>query len=109
MKYLRVLRDGGHESVMPLIDQSDYIDTAVLASGVKEYFTVPTDAQKVLFSSTANVYCKIGTAAVAAIHAADVIDGSASELNPVARGVVVGETISLISPVACKIMMAFYR
>lgn len=109
MKYLRVLRDGEHESVLPLINQADHINAAVLAAGVKEDFTVPADAGKVLFSSTENFYCRIGAVAVAAVPAADITDGSSSELNPIARGVVVGETISLISVVDCKITMAFYR
>ena len=109
MKNLRILRDGGCEPALPLIEQSDYIDTAVLAAGVKEDFTVPTDAGKVIFASTGDFYCRIGSAAVAAVPTVDITDGSASELNPTARRVVAGETISLIASAICKITMAFYR
>ena len=109
MKQLQALKDGFHEVMVPLINPSDYIDMAVLAASVKEDFTVPTDAKMVLFSATGDFYCDIGSAASASIPAADVTDGSAPEINPVARGVVAGETISLIAPTSCRVMMAFYR
>lgn len=106
MKQLRALKDGFHEVMVPLINQSDHIDAAVLAIDVAEGFTVPAGAKKVLFSATSNFYCSIG--GTAAVPAADITDGSASELNPSAREVQAGDTISLISPSQCIVIMAFY-
>ena len=109
MKQLRMLNDGFHESTISLINQSDYIDFAILAADTKEDFTVPALAKAVLFSAIGDFYCLIGPSASASVPAADITDGSAPELNPVAREVVAGETISLIASAGCRIMMAFYR
>lgn len=109
MKELRIQKDGQYVPALPLINQSDYIDMAVLAATTKEDFTVPAKATKVIFASTGNFYCEIGSAASASIPAGDVTDGSAPEINPTARVVVAGETISLIAPAACRVMMAFYK
>ncbi len=109
MKQLHIMTGGSHISLIPMINQSDYIDVAVLAADTKEDFTVPANATKVLFSANGDFYCQIGSSASAAIAAADVTDGSGSELNPVAREVLPAETISLIAPAACMVTMAFYR
>jgi hypothetical protein len=109
MKQLHTMIDGLHIPLVAMINQSDYIDVAVLAADIKEDFTIPAKAKKVIFSSNGDFYCQIGSSASAAIAAVDVIDGSGSELNPVARRVVPTETISLIATAACIITMAFYE
>jgi hypothetical protein len=85
----------------------EWVDARVLAAGVAESHTVPTGADIVEISSTAAFYCKPnGTAAV---PAADVSDGTASELNPtgyVLRGVT---SLGLISAPGATVTMKFYR
>lgn len=56
-----------------------YGDTA------SQQFTPPTDARLVLFSGTGDFYVKIAANPTAAVPAADVSDGTASELNPAVR------------------------
>ena len=109
MRQLRVMTDGAHNPLASMINQSDYIDEAILGVATKEDFTVPAGANKVILSATGDFYCQIGPSADAAINAADIVDGSGSELNPIAREVVPGDTISLISAAVCRISMAFYR
>ena len=109
MKELRVLYDGGHIATIAAITQSDFINIACLGAGVRRDFNIPDNANIVMFSATRDFYCLIGPSARASIYAGDVLDGSASELNPIARGVSTGDKISLISPVDCKVIMAFYR
>lgn len=85
---------------------SNYVLTRVLAAGVAESFTVPAGAAVVVFSSNGDFYANArGTAAV---PAADVTDGSASELNPTSRACTPGGTISVISPYATIVTAAFY-
>lgn len=95
--------------------QSDWIDARVLAAGVVESFQAPTVAKRVLFSGNGNFYCRItpaanGSAVAAAVPAADVTDGSASELNPAMR-VLPDDTayISLIAPTDTIVTMIFYH
>lgn len=85
-----------------------YVDARVLAANVAETHTVPTGAGWVLFAANCNFYAKTG--ASAAVPAADVTDGSASELNPAAWQLPGGTTqITLIAPTACVVTMAFYN
>lgn len=85
-----------------------YIDARVLAGTVSESHTIPTGAQYVIFSSScAAFYAKIG--ATAATPAADVTDGTGSELNPAGWWLPGSATqITLISPTACIVTMSFY-
>lgn len=85
---------------------SDYIDVRVLASNVAETVTVPTGAAFVVFNSTTNFYANAnGTAAV---PAADVTNGTGSELNPASRYVANVSTFSVIAPTDSIITMAWY-
>lgn len=85
----------------------DYVDARVLAAGVAEAHTVPALAKWVLFSSDNNFYAR-GTG-TAAVPGADVTDGTGSVLNPVAWELNGIATISLISPYATVVTMAFYQ
>lgn len=86
-----------------------YVDARVLAASANEDHTIPSGAKYVLFSSTADFYAKIG--GTAAVPAADVTDGSGSELNPTVRHLSdSATTIGLISTVAgCVVTMSFYN
>lgn len=84
-----------------------YIDARVLAAGVSEAHTIPSGAKWVLFSSDCNFYAKPG--ATAAVPAADVTDGTASEQNPAAWFIEPGTTqIALIAATTCTVTLAFY-
>lgn len=84
-----------------------WVDARVLAVSTAEAHTVPTGALWVVFSSNCNFYASAVT--TAAVPAADVTDGSASELNPAAWRIAGVTTISLIAPTACVVTMAFYK
>jgi len=95
------------------VEQSPYIDNRVLAATTAESHTVPTDtdsglkARYVLFSANGDFWCKMG--GTAAIPAADVTDGSGSEVNPALRKIPDGITsIGLIAPSACVVTMQFF-
>jgi hypothetical protein len=80
----------------------------VLAANVSETHTIPTGASYVLFASTCNFYALPG--ASAAVPAADVTDGTASELNPAAWRLSSSATqITLIAPTACTVTLVFYK
>jgi hypothetical protein len=59
-----------------------YVNARVLAAGVSETSTMPADTRLVIFSANCDFYASPG--ASAAVPAADVTDGTASELNPTA-------------------------
>jgi len=84
-----------------------YVDARVLAANTVESHTVPSGAKFVIFSATNNFYANFigGTAAV---PAADVTDGTAPFLNPGTVFIQGLAAISLISPAACVVTMAFY-
>lgn len=106
MRKLKIELDGYHSSPTQAIVQSDYIDAAFLGVNTAESFTVPAKAKIVLFSSTSNFYLNTRIAAV--IPTGDITDGSSPEYNPIARLVSPGDSLSLISPAACIILLAFY-
>lgn len=107
MRSLKIELDGFHASPTQAIPQSDYIDALVLAANTAEDATVPSKAKIVLFSSTSNFYLNTRTTP-AVIPAADISNGTAPEYNPVARKVSPGDTLSVIAPVACIVMLAYY-
>lgn len=90
--------------------QSDWIDARVLAAGVAETFQAPAGARFVLFSADGDFYCKLALASTdAAIPAADVADGTASELNPAMRAIRESEFISLIASAATVVTMQYFK
>lgn len=93
--------------------QSNWIDARVLSpAGAAETFQSPTLARFVLFSANGDFYCKTAPAStVATVPAADVTDGTASELNPTMRYIGDTEYISLISPGggATIVTMQYFR
>lgn len=96
------------------LPQSDWINAKSLGIATEESFTAatwPADAKYVAFSATGDFYMKFnGTAAAGT----DTADGTASELNPTMRRLLLGDgaavtSISLISPAACIVTLSFYQ
>lgn len=89
-----------------------YVDARVLAAATNETHTVPSGAKYVVFSCDDAFYAKPNGAA--AIPAADVTDGSGSELRPGAWRLVADSdnvavtTIGLIAPAATIVTLSFY-
>lgn len=104
---LTVKQDPNCKYPLTPIPQSDTINARVLAAGVAEVETVPTGAKCVLLSGTGDFYARHNTAA--AVPAADVTDGSASELNPSAHIVEAADTIGIIAPANCVVTLAYYK
>lgn len=107
MRKLKIELDGYHSSPTQAIRQSDFINVKALAADVAETETVPAGARIVVFSATSNFY--LNTRAAAVIPTGDITDGSGPEYNPVSRLLVAGETMSLIAPATCIVMMAYYK
>lgn len=92
----------------------EYVDSRVLAvASTNESHTVPTGADIVIFSATAEFWAKPN--GTAAIPAADVTDGTGSQRNPTAwllRDLSGGAitAVGLISATAGAVVnMAFYK
>lgn len=84
-----------------------YVDARVLATNVAEVWTAPANARFVLFSATCNFYAAPNAAA--AVPAADITDGTSSELNPAAwYSSTPFVTIGLIAPSACVVTLSVY-
>lgn len=105
MKKLSVEGSNGFSTYA--IPQSDHVNALVM-DGTAQSLTVPADAKHALFSSTEDFYAKIGDAVVAEVPAANVTDGSASELRPGVRLVVPGQTISVIGAAGTIVTVSFY-
>lgn len=86
---------------------SGYVQHRILAAATAETITAPAFPCIVIFRATADFYADVST--TAAIPAADVTDGTASELNPAQWQVAPGASISVISASACVINAAFYK
>lgn len=114
MKAMRVRGENGSFA----LSRPDYVDARVLAANTAEQHTIPTftdhlgntkTARHVIFNATADFYAAYGTNPTAAVPAADVTDGTASELNPTIRFLDGADTkISLISAGTCIVTMAFF-
>ena len=68
------------------ITAATYIDNVVLDADTPEVYTIPTGAVNVLINCTGDVWVRFGAAG--AVPTTEVIDGTASELNPALRTVV---------------------
>lgn len=87
---------------------AQFINARVLAAGVAETHTFATGCAYVFFASDGDWYARWDGSA-AAVPAADVTDGTASELNPTLRYVVGQATVSMIAPVATIITISCYK
>ncbi len=84
------------------IETENFTDAIVLTAGAAKPYIIPTGAKFLFFSSTALFYAKFSddaTANPASEPVGDVIDGTASILNPTGRKIAGATEVSLISPV----------
>ncbi|PGH59191.1 NAD/NADP transhydrogenase alpha subunit-like protein [Azospirillum palustre] len=88
------------------IASSDTVLAVLLTAGAPRQIPVPAGARIVLFSATAPFWARIGGAA--GVPAADVLDGSAAELNPVARQVRGAGFIGLAAAANTTVSLSFY-
>lgn len=95
---------GAFSSFLPF--PSAYIDARVLAANVAESHTIPATATRVILSGTCNFYAKPG--GTAAVPAADVTDGTASDLNPSGYTFSGQTAIGLIAAETCIVTLRFY-
>jgi hypothetical protein len=89
-----------------VIAYPQYVNASVLAAGVAETITVPTGAKVAIFNSTGNFY--VNWLTTAAVPAADITNGSAPELNPVARDIAGLSSFSIIAPADCVVTVAYF-
>lgn len=90
---------------------ADGINARVLAANVAEDITIPTGANMVRLAGTVDFYLRAGAAA--AVPAADVTDGSASELiksnsEPEWRAINGVTQISVCAAATCIVTATFY-
>lgn len=88
-----------------IITTSDSVFVAVLTAGVPRQVEVPAAARTVMFSATGPFWARMGGAAV--LPVADVLDGSAPELNPIARQIR-GTTIGLVAATPVTVNLVFH-
>jgi hypothetical protein len=98
-----VVKNGG---LMVGFARANYILARSLAANTAESFTVPSGAQYVNFSATADYYVSFVTTATVP---GDTTDGSASVLNPGLRSIEGATTISVISAATCIITAEFFK
>lgn len=88
-----------------------YVQARVLAANVAESITLPAGTKIAVFSATCNFYAS--TTVPATVPAADVTDGTASELNPAAwyfaNADASTQIVSVISDVACTVTASAYK
>jgi hypothetical protein len=93
--------------------ESDYIEVVILAAATSKAVRVPQDARYVAFSANGDFFCRFQTVSAAlTVPAADTADGSAPELNPTVRRLLIAgavpSIIQLIAPAACTVTMMFF-
>lgn len=85
---------------------SKYVNAYVLSAGAPVTVNIPTGARVAVFNSNTNFY--VNWLAAAAVPSGNITDGSAPELNPVARDVTGYVSFSVISPDACVLTIAYF-
>ena len=86
MSQLKTIKEVPSGNPMIGINAATYVDAIVLAAGVPELYTIPSGAINVLINCTSDVWIRYGAAA--AEPSTEIIDGTASELNPALRTIV---------------------
>lgn len=94
---------------------STYVNARVLAANTAETETAPTFTSVsstsfrlavIVSASCADYYININT--TAAVPAADVSNGDASERNPTSYDVAQGEDFSVVAPTTCIVTFSYY-
>ena len=93
---------------MLIIPRAHYINAMVLAAGVAETFTIPTDCTYLFMTATANFYARF-SGTPAAVPSTEIADGTGSALNPTARHVGGLTSISFIAPTDCTITIECFK
>lgn len=103
---LNAFKQGYGEIPRPI---SQSVMARVLAAATAESITPPADSRYVVFSANVDIFVNCYTTAT--VPAADVTDGSASELNPAGYEFNPNElpAISVISASAGIVTAAFYK
>lgn len=83
-----------------------YVNAYVLVAGVAQTVTIPAGARVAIFTSTGNFY--VNWLTTAAVPATNVTNGSASELNPVARDLSGYTSFSMICSVNCVATITYF-
>ena len=95
MSVLKVLRDANGLPVNGGLTNTGYVDAIKLSASAAQTYTVPTSANFLRFTGTANFYVKIGgTATVPTVTTAT---GAASILNPTLLSTGGSTSVSIIS------------
>lgn len=89
-----------------IIPPPDNAMVIILAAGQNKNIVVPAGASRVLFSATAPFWARIG--GTASVPSADILDGTAPELNPLARMVGGGQSIGLAAASPCIVNLCFF-
>lgn len=84
------------------------VNVQVLAASVAETHTFATSCAFAFFSANGDFYARWDGSA-ATVAAADITDGTGSELNPRARYVVGQATVSLIAPAATVVTVSCFK
>lgn len=79
----------------------------MLSAGVPKQVAVPSGAAVMLASCTGLFWVRYGGPAV--LPTADILDGTAPELNPAARSVAGLSSLGLVAPADCVLNLSFYR
>lgn len=96
--------NGRESSAIPF---AEVVNAYKLTANVAQAIDVPAGANIAVFSCDNDFYAKPG--ATVTVPAANVTDGTAGELNPVARGVGKLTQIAVISPVSSTLTVSYYK
>ena len=109
MQRLQMGVDNLGANVQGAVQQSDTIYAIVLVANTSQQIAIPSGANFVVCaaSGAADFYMKFVNAAIA-VPSANIVDGTAPELNPLVRSCSGKSYISLVSGAACTVTLAFY-
>ncbi len=91
---------------LPVVEQSDYLCALVFAGPGSQSIPIPSGATFAAFASTGAYWVRVGGSAT--VPAADVLDGTAAELNPPSRALGGATVLGVAVPLACTVSVAFY-
>jgi len=88
------------------LEPSDCRHAVILSPGAPKSVSVPEGARVVVLSADGDFWCRIG--GPAAVPTSDVLDGTASELNPICRSVAGVSVIGLAAGANRVVNLVFY-
>lgn len=91
----------------PILPSPSSSIAILLEAGQSRLVTAPAGARVVLFSASIPFWARIGAAAT--VPAADILDGSAPELSPVARTLGKATTVGLAAVSAGTVNLVFFH